>query len=74
MCFSLLLTGDYPYIGKKEEYYRNSVSDNVSLSKDLNSEISSLLIDSLSSIPAKRPTIDKFISRLTKILGSLNSG
>ncbi len=72
ICLSLLLTGDYPYTGKKEEYYKNSVTDNVSLSKDLDSEIISLLIDSLNSIPFKRPSIDQFIKRLTKIIKSLS--
>ena len=68
ICLSLLLTGDYPYVGKKEEYYRNSVTDNVSLSKDLDPEISELIVDSLNSIPFKRPTIDMFIFRTTKLL------
>ena len=68
ICLSLLLTGDYPYVGKKEEYYRNSVTDNVSLSKDLDPEISELIVDILNSIPFKRPTIDMFIFRITKLL------
>jgi serine/threonine protein kinase len=71
ICLSLLLTGDYPYIGKKEEYYRNSVIDNISLTKDLNPEISSLLSTSLNSIPFKRPSIDIFIKKISKILNSL---
>jgi len=69
VCLSLLLTGDYPYVGKKEEYYRNSVNDNISLTKsDLNPDIIVLLADSLNSIPFKRPTINQFISRIVKIL------
>jgi serine/threonine protein kinase len=68
VCLSLLLTGDYPYVGKKEEYYRNSVIDNVSLSKNLHPEINGLIADSLKSIPFKRPTIDMFILRITKLL------
>ncbi len=71
VCLSLLLTGDYPYFGKTQEYYQNSVTDNVSLSKDLNPEISKLLVSSLNSIPFKRPTIDQFIKKLTNILASL---
>jgi serine/threonine protein kinase len=68
VCLSLLSTGDYPYVGKKQEYYRNSMIDNVSLSKDLDEEIADLIIDSLNSIPFKRPTIDEFIFRTDKIL------
>lgn len=71
ICLCLLLTGDYPYTGKKTEYYKNSVTDNISLTKNLDSEVSDLLIDSLSSIPFKRPNIDIFIKRLSKILVSI---
>jgi serine/threonine protein kinase len=69
VCLSLLLTGDYPYIGKKDDYYRNSVMDNISLTNnDLDPVLFKLLTDSLNSIPFKRPTIDEFISRIIKIL------
>ena len=73
ICLSLLLTGDYPYVGKKEEYYRNSVTDNISLSKDLDTEIAKLLVDSLNSIPFKRPNIDEFIYRIERILERLSA-
>jgi serine/threonine protein kinase len=69
ICLSLLLTGDYPYVGKKDDYYKNSVIDNISFTKDLDPEISSLLINSLNSIPFKRPTIDTFIKKISEILG-----
>jgi serine/threonine protein kinase len=68
ICLSLLLTGDYPYTGKNEDYYRSSMTDNFSLTKDLNSDIISLLKSSLNSIPFKRPTIDIFIEKITKII------
>jgi serine/threonine protein kinase len=72
VCLSLLLTGDYPYVGKKDDYYRNSVMDDISLTKNLGSDISELLVNSLNSIPLKRPTIDIFISKVVKILNSLD--
>jgi len=68
ICLCLLLTGDYPYTGKKDEYYKNSVIDNVSLTQDMSTKVSDLLVDSLNSIPFKRPTIDTFIKRITDIL------
>lgn len=68
ICLSLLLTGDYPYVGKKDEYYRNSVTDKISLSKDMDPEIADLIVDSLNSIPFKRPDIDEFIFRTNKLL------
>jgi len=72
VCLSLLLTGDYPFLGKKTDYYKNSVMDNLSLTDELDPSIIKLLSDSLNSIPYKRPTIKEFIDRVIKILEALN--
>lgn len=70
ICLSLLVTGDYPYVGKKEEYYRNSVMNNVSLSKELNPKIAKLITEMLDIVPYKRPTIDESIEKLQIVLKS----
>jgi len=67
MCLCLLLTGDYPYLGHSDEYYKNSSIDNISLTMDVDPEILDLFVDSLNSIPFKRPTIDQFIKRIKNI-------
>jgi len=71
VCLCLLLTADYPYKGRKQEYYHNSTLNNISLSKDLDAETISLIKASLHSNPLERINIDDFISRVLKILSSL---
>lgn len=67
VCLSLLLTGDYPFVGKEEDYYKNIANDNISLTKGLDPEIINLLTESLSSIPFKRPSMNEYIDKLVKI-------
>jgi len=72
VCLSLLLTGDYPYVGRKNEYYKNCVTDNIALGKtELDPKIVQLFTDSLNSIPFKRPSINQFITRIEQILNTL---
>lgn len=68
ICLTLILTGDYPYVGKKNRYYKNSLLNNISLTHEFEDDIMSLIKDSLNSIPYKRPTIDEFIKRIENIL------
>ncbi len=68
ICLCLFLTEDYPYSGRKNDYYRNSVDDNFSFTKKICPELSDLLTESLSSIPSKRPSIDVFIRKLTSLI------
>lgn len=73
VCLTLLITGDYPYVGRTNNYYKNSVIDNISLTKILEPQIVHLLVESLNSIPFKRPSIDLFIKKIIKILANLES-
>ncbi len=67
VCFSLLITGDYPYSGKRDEYYKNSLNNDVRFTKELPSSISTLISDSLHCLPLKRPTINQFIKEVIRI-------
>jgi serine/threonine protein kinase len=67
ICLSTLLTGDFPFLGRGDEYYRNSITDKISLTKKINPKIEKVIVDGLSSIPNKRPNIDEIIFSLSNI-------
>lgn len=68
VCLSLLLTGEYPYTGKDDDYYDNAMSDNIVLSKRLTPEITNILQGSLFNDYRRRPDITSFIRELNTIL------
>jgi serine/threonine protein kinase len=67
ICMSLILTGDYPFLGSSKSYYRNSLIPNVSLAKKISDKTEKLLLKCIDPNPFKRPTIDNFIEELEKI-------
>jgi len=62
--FSLLLTGDYPFVGNEQEYMWNSMQHNINLSKPV-SQRSNLILDICLNVdPTKRPSLDQLIKSL----------
>lgn len=64
ICFSLLLTGDYPYLGSKREYYRNSVLGNFYYSRKISNQSAELIQNCLQLNPFDRPNIDQVIKHV----------
>lgn len=68
VCLSLALTGDYPFTGNDDDYYRNCLIENVSLSKYIGPKLVGLLKACLSYYPFDRPNIDTFIYNVEYIM------
>jgi serine/threonine protein kinase len=65
VCFTLLLTGDFPYVGKKNDFYKNVANNKTTFTKEIKNPILyKLITDSLDNMPLNRPNIDSFISIL----------
>jgi serine/threonine protein kinase len=72
ICLSLLVTGDYPFHGKRHEYYRNSIHNNLCI-KDVSPEMEKLIHKTLNSIPYERPTIREFIKTIKGFLEEMDN-
>jgi len=68
ICLALLVTGDFPFLGNKKEYYRNSLIENVCLSNNIDEDCANLIRDCLRIHPYNRPNIDQFIAKIKYIL------
>jgi serine/threonine protein kinase len=69
ICMSLILTGDYPFLGSEKSYYNNSLFPKIYLSKKISEKSEKLLHSSLNPDSKERPNIDEFISCIDRILG-----
>jgi len=71
ICLSLLLTGDYPYVGDKKEYYKNSVIGNFTFTTPTSEESTEIIKKCLDLNPFSRPNINQLLEMLEKRLEHL---
>lgn len=68
ICFSILMTGDFPFNGRKRDYYKNAIglsySDNVLKSSDF---IKNILNLCLCPNPLKRPSMSKILELINTV-------
>lgn len=65
ICLSLILTGDFPFTGRKKEYYYNCKNNLIKLTTNLNEKIVDFLKEITNSDPKLRPNINQFIEKIT---------
>jgi len=74
VCLSMFLSGDFPFDGRKPYYYNNSLIGNFGFKYQIENPEAELLLKSCLNInPYKRPSINKFIKKVEKILENLSS-
>ncbi len=68
ICMSLILTGDYPFLGSSKNYYKNSLIPDVCLVKKISDKAEKLLTKCVDPNPLKRPNINFLLKELEEIL------
>jgi serine/threonine protein kinase len=67
ICMSLIFTGDYPFFGSDDEYYKNCINYKIYLEKEISSEVYNLMKKCLNPNPHLRPNIDEFLKEIEVI-------
>lgn len=68
VCMSLILTGDFPYLGSSREYYKNCENGKISLNRKISHDCYTLLKKCLCPKLNDRPNIDEVISDISALL------
>lgn len=68
ICMSLILTGDFPFLGSSKEYYKNSINNKINLNKKISNNCYTLLKKCLYSDINARPSINKVVDEISAYL------
>ncbi len=68
VCMSLILTGDFPYLGSSREYYKNCGIENIKLNKRISNDSYAVLKKCLKPYPSDRPSINEVIDDISALL------